>query len=120
MYHFQIKNANYSTKSKFLKSIKMLERKTLKQIKIELNITNRRSYQTVPYTKLLGQKNALKQWLLFSNERCVGLGNYDSDKTPFLGYVTNVLHDKIIGLTKGLEVESYIPYIIEKSNIKSS
>ncbi|MBU4069347.1 MAG: hypothetical protein KJ646_00015 [Nanoarchaeota archaeon] len=77
----------------------MLEEKTSKQIQIELNVTNNKSYQTVPYTKVLGQKNALKQWLLFSNERCIGLYNYNSDQTPFLHYVANVLHDKIIRLT---------------------
>ncbi len=73
----------------------MLEKKTLEQIEIELNITNNNSYQTVPYTKLLGQKNALKQWLLFSNERCVGLCNYNSDKTPFLNYIVYTFHNKL-------------------------
>jgi len=86
----------------------MLEKKTLTQIEIELNVTNNKSYQTVPYTKVLGEKNALKQWLLFSNERCIRLHNYNSDQTPFLNYVANVLHDKIIGLINYLKVQNHI------------
>lgn len=81
----------------------MLEEKTLKQIEIELNITHGQSYQTVPHTKLFGQKNALKQWLLFSNERCIGLYNYDSDKTPFLGYITYTFHDKLAKIWDALK-----------------
>lgn len=50
---------------------------------IELTVTDGRSYQTVPYTKLLGQKRALKQWLLASKVRHFNGYTSPSDKTPF-------------------------------------
>lgn len=95
--------------------IKMLEKKTLKQIEVELNITNGQSYQTVPHTKLLGQKNALKQWLKFSNERCIGLYNHDSDKTPFLGYIISNFHDKLTKIWDTLKnPKIYMNYLLHE------
>ena len=63
-------------------------KKTSLQLRIEASVTNARSYQEVPYTKLLGQKFALKQWLIFSGLRCFNIYNCSSDKTPLLEYLS--------------------------------
>ena len=72
-------------------------RKTPIQLRIEGAISNGKSYQMVPYTKLLGNRLALKQWLLFSKVRCVNLYNPISskeDKTRLSEYVL-AMHKKI-------------------------
>jgi len=60
--------------------------KTGIQERIEWSVTNGRSYQEVPYTKLFGKKCALEQWLIFSKFRCVNGNNSSSDKTSLIEY----------------------------------
>ncbi len=57
--------------------------KTPIQLLIEFMVTDGRNYQTVPYTKLLGQKRALKQWLVASKVRYINCSTSPSNKTPF-------------------------------------
>jgi len=61
--------------------------KTPIQEQIEYSVTNGRSYLTIPYTKLFGQKMALKQWFLFSNFRPFSPLNHSVDKTSLLHYI---------------------------------
>ena len=66
-------------------------RKTPLQLQIEGAVTSGRSYLTVPYTTLLGQKRALKQWFLFSNFRPFSPIDHSVDKTSLLHYLPSFI-----------------------------
>lgn len=67
--------------------MRKLTKKTPLQIRIEDSVTNNRFYQTVPYTKLFGQKIALKQWIIYSKDRVLKLYNPAEDETNLLAYL---------------------------------
>jgi len=71
--------------------------KTEIQRRIELSVTNGRSYQEVPYTRLLGNRLALRQWGLFSNCRCIKGNNSPSDKTSFFEYIPFFVDQRMNG-----------------------
>lgn len=60
--------------------------KTKMQLRIERVVTNGRNYQTVPYTRVLGERRALKQWLRHSRLKIFNLVNSPCDKTALLEY----------------------------------
>ncbi len=95
------------------------DKKTSLQLRIESSVTHERSYQRVPYTKLFGQKFALKQWQLFSGLRCFNIYNCSSDKTPLLKYLS-VFDKSIIQkvLTEPLFAFVYLQKLEEVSRLE--
>ena len=72
--------------------------KTEIQRRIELSVTNGRSYQKIPYTRLLGNRLALRQWGLFSNYRCIKTNNSPSDETSFFEYLPFFVDQRMNGI----------------------
>ena len=58
----------------------IFDKKTPLQIEFEMAVTNGRSYLRVPYTNFFGKKNALKQWLRFSENSVYCLCNTSIEK----------------------------------------
>jgi hypothetical protein len=78
--------------------------KTKIQRRIEFSTTDGRSYQRVPYTKLLGGERALKQWLHFSKLRCINNYNHSSDKTPLRKYLSHFIRRRINKASENLVI----------------
>ncbi len=51
------------------------------QLRIEKAVPSASTYQHVPYTRVLGNKLALKMWGIFSGYRVINLVNSQSDDT---------------------------------------
>ncbi len=80
----------------------VLKPKSKIQLRIEFYSTNGRSYQTVPYTSLLGQRNAFKQWLKFSRGRVVSTYR-NKDKTELSLYLLRKPIGEIINLVNKVD-----------------
>ncbi|MFH1521637.1 MAG: hypothetical protein ABIF18_01635 [archaeon] len=70
-----------------------IKRKSFLQKRIELLVTNERSYLNIPSSKILGQEFALKQWLCFSQNRMYDENNSHSNKASFLSYLVSFGED---------------------------
>src|SRR4030042_2831242 len=67
----------------------MNPKKTPMQIRVEMLATNGRGYSNVPYTKVFGEKSALRQWLRFSRVRVYNttLNEQRGDKISLFPYL---------------------------------
>ncbi len=86
-----------------------VNKKSFLQKRIELLVTNERSYLNIPSSKILGQEFALKQWFCFSQNRMYDENNSYNDKASFLSYIVSFKED-ICNMVKNQ------PYLLFEKN----